>query len=360
MRFHVSPAFSRFSPFFVIPFALLAWLPLLHVSPNPFPFPTDAPLLLARPPLGALFATPWPALAFHLLAAALFGCAIQTRHRSPALALAASALYAFHPAASEILAAPAHRPLALAFALFALAAAAFPRAPRRPRAVVLPAAAFLLGLFLLGPALLDGWRATAPLYAADPAWTLPQRLASAPWLFFRSLRYLLVPWPLNVAQPADPVAPFTTRFWVGLLWLALAVAGAIRFRRTFPALSDALVLLLVGFVPFSGLYPLPHPIADRYLCFMLPGYALAVAAVLLKHPSRGARAAATLLLLLLFALLLRIRLPQWRSAETLLAAAAFQNPASVSLNLACADLCDALDRPDSAAAFRAEAARMRQ
>ena len=336
-----------------------AWLPLREVAADPFPFPPSAPV--PRSFFDPLFATPWFALAAHGVAAALFAAILLVRTRSRFLAWTAAALFALHPVATEVLAAPPHRPLAPAMAFFLLAAWALLRRPgRRPRPADALGAALsaLFGLALLLPALVAGWRATAAFYAADPAWTLADRFATAPWLFFRSLRCLLVPWPLNVAQPLVPAAPFSTRFWIGMVWTALVVAGAVGLGRLLPELAAALVLLLAAFLPFSGLLPLPHPVADRYLYFMAPGFALAAATVLSRHPSRGARASGAVLLLLLFALLLHLRLPQWRTPESLLAAASFQNPASVSVNRACADLCDALGRPENAALYRAEADRL--
>lgn len=330
---------------------LAVWvLPLRGVSPDIFPAATK---ILAAPP-----AHPFGTLALHLAAAVLFGVFVWRRFGRPFPAVVAALLTAVHPAATEVLAAPTHAPLALALFFFCLAAWAL-RAPSPRRHEIAGAVlTALFGLMVLAPALVHGWRATAAAYSADPPYTPLQALSAAPWLWFRSLRCLLVPWPLNIAQPTPAVAPFSVSFWIGLAWLAAAVWGAIAARRVLPDLSFGLAWMLAAFLPFSNLVPLPQPVADRYLYFMVPGFSLAVASVLARHDSRGARLAGAIVLFAIYAALVRMRLDQWRNPDALWAAAAFHNPASVSVNLECARLCDLSGNAEGAAAFRAAADRL--
>lgn len=291
------------------------------------------------------------------------------------LAAAAGALFALHPATSEAVHAPGFRAdllclfFALAFlhaflatgrragiwrlgglACLALALLAketavvaplllgalmvlFPTAfsaPRRDRLVGWAAATGLAVLFF---AL---WLALpTDLQAAGGAWNgeslrFPATLYSAPVLWTRALRLLLVPWPLNVTPGFEPVeSAASIRFALGLGWLALCGWGAWRARRAAPELSLGLVWMLAFFLPTSNLWPLLHPVADRYLYPAAPGFAL-LAAWILSHQTRPGRTLGLAALAAIYALLLAMRLSQWETPEKLWSTAYFQNPKSAA------------------------------
>ncbi|MGD9611572.1 MAG: tetratricopeptide repeat protein [Kiritimatiellia bacterium] len=314
-------------------------------------------------------------LALHLACAALLAGLLRRLTRNDYLAAAAGLLFALHPATSEAVHAPGFRAdvLCLFFVLVFLHAflAPGPRAGIRrmgglaglalallakETAVVAP---LLLGaLMVLFPAAFPGsrrdkvvgWAAAAglaalffalwlalptDLQAAGGAWNgeslrFPETLYSAPALWARSLRLLLVPWPLNVTPGFAPVvSPTSLRSFGGLIWLALGAVGACKARKAAPELSLGLAWMLAFFLPVSNLWPLLHPVADRYLYPLAPGFAI-VAAWILAHQSRRGRALGLAALAALFALLLAVRLGQWASAEKLWSAAYFQNPRSAT------------------------------
>ncbi len=119
------------------------------------------------------------------------------------------------------------------------------------------------------------------------------------------------------------------RFILGLAWLGACVWGAGRVRRAAPAVSLGLLWLLVFFLPVSNLWPLLHPVADRYFYPLVPGFAI-LAAWLLANQSRAARGWGLAALAGVYALLLSLRLGQWQSAEQLWTAAYFQNSNSAT------------------------------
>ena len=314
-------------------------------------------------------------LALHLgCAALLFGLLRRLTGRDY-FAAAAGLLFALHPATSEAVHAPGFRAdvlclfitlaflrgflatgpragigralglasLALALlaketalaaplllgALMVLFPAAFP-GDRRSRWIWLTAAGGLAALFFAT------WVALpTDLQAAGGAWNgeslrFPETLWSAPALWTRTLRLLLVPWPLNVTPGFAPVAtPASARLAWGLAWLALCAWGAWKTRRTAPEVALGLVWMLAFFLPVSNLWPLLHPVADRYLYPVAPGFAI-VAAWVLSHQSRRGRALGLAALAAIYALLLAVRLGQWESAEKLWATAYFQNPRSAT------------------------------
>ena len=175
----------------------------------------------------------------------------------------------------------------------------------------------------------------AELQTAGRAWNgeslqFPQTVYSAPALWTRTLRLLLVPWPLNVAPAFAPVSSVSSpRFWAGVFWLAACGWGAWRARRAAPAVTLGLLWMLAFFLPVANVLPLLHSVADRYLYPLAPGFAL-VASWLLAQQSRRGRALGLGTLAAVYALLLTLRLSQWASAETLWTAAYFQNPRSAT------------------------------
>ncbi len=314
-------------------------------------------------------------LALHLGCAALLAGLLRRLTRNEYLAAAAGLLFALHPAPAEAVHAPGFRAdvLCLFFVLAFLHAflAPGPRAGlvrmgglaclalallAKETAVVAP---LLLGtLMVLFPAAfpgsrrdnLVGWAAAAglaalffaawlalptDLQAAGGAWNgeslrCPETLYSAPALWARSLRLLLVPWPLNVTPGFAPVvSPTSLRSLWGLIWLALGAVGAWKARQAAPELTLGLVWMLVFFLPVANLWPLLHPVADRYFYPLAPGFAI-LAAWILAHQSRRGRALGLGALAAIYALLLAVRLGQWDSAEKLWSTAYFQNPRSAT------------------------------
>ena len=175
----------------------------------------------------------------------------------------------------------------------------------------------------------------ADLQAVGDAWNgeslrFPETVFSMPPLWARTLRFLLVPWPLNVTPGFDPVSSaLSIRFVIGLVWLALCGWGAWRARRSAPELALGLAWMAVFFLPVSNLWPLYHPVADRYLYPIAPGCAI-LAAWLLACQSPGGRRVGLAALAAIYALLLLLRLGQWASAEKLWTAAYFLNPKSAT------------------------------
>ena len=175
----------------------------------------------------------------------------------------------------------------------------------------------------------------ADLQAAAGSWNgeslrPPENLWSFPALWTRTLRLSLVPCPLNVTPRFDAVSsPADGRFWLGLFWIAACAAGAWKARRRLPTVALGLGWMAIWFLPVSNLWPLYHPVADRYLYTVVPGFALLAAWLLEQQPPVSRRAGAALIALL-YAGLLVVRVHQWRTPETLWTAAYFQNTQSAT------------------------------
>jgi hypothetical protein len=220
-------------------------------------------------------------------------------------------------------------PLALAV-LMGLFPEAFPPLRRR-RSGAVALCAGLAGVFFCLWAVLP----TALQAAGGGAWNgeslrFPENLFSIPSLWTHTLRLLVVPWPLNVTPAFVPVpGVFSVRFAVGLFWLGLCLFGAWRWRRSLPFLSLALAWMLIFFLPVSNLWPLLHPVAERYLYSIAPGFGL-LAAWILAQQSIRSRVAGVTALGLLYAVLLMWRIWQWETPAKLWTAAYFQNANSAT------------------------------
>ena len=312
-------------------------------------------------------------LALHLGCAALLAFLLRRLTGRDFPAAAAGLLFALHPATSEAVHAPGFRAdvLCLFFTL-AFLHGYLVEGPRaglgrfmgwvglalallaKETAVVAP---LVLGaLMVLFPSafparrrtLVVGWAASAglaalffalwlalpvDLQAAGGTWNgeslrFPSTVFSAPALWTRTLRLMLVPWPLNVTPGFEPVeSAASVRFALGLGWLALCGWGAWKARRAAPDLSLGLLWMLAFFLPVSNLWPLLHPVADRYLYPVAAGFAIAGAWILSQQSRRGRRLGLASLAAV-YALLLSMRIGQWASPEALWSAAYFQNPHS--------------------------------
>ena len=219
-------------------------------------------------------------------------------------------------------------PLLLGALMFLFPAAFSPA--RRARGMALAACAGISAGFFLLWAIMP-----VELQAAGGAWNgeslrFPETVLSIPALWTRTLRLLLAPWPLNVTPQFEPVeSAVSIRFATGLGWMAVCGWGAWRARRAAPEASLGLVWMAAFFGPVSNLWPLLHPVADRYLYPVAPGFAV-LAAWVLAQQARAARTAGLASLAAIYALLLALRLSQWASAERLWTAAYFQNPKSAT------------------------------
>lgn len=233
--------------------------------------------------------------------------------------------------------------------LFVLYPARFPR--RRAALVLLvTAVALAVAFFVLWSVL------PAELQAAAGSWNgeslrPPENLWSFPALWTRTLRLSLVPWPLNVTPRFDPVvSPADGRFWMGLFWMAVCATAAWKARHRLPTVALGLGWMAVWFLPVSNLWPLYHPVADRYLYPVVPGFALLAAWLLEQQPPVSRRLGAALIALL-YAGLLLVRVHQWRTPETLWTAAWFQNSKSATAATWLGLLSEERGEPEAAVAF---------
>lgn len=219
-------------------------------------------------------------------------------------------------------------PLLLGVMMF-LFPAHFPAPGRQRKWGLIVAAGIAAGFFVMWAVL------PADLQAAGGSWNgeslrFPETIFSVPPLWTRTLRLLLVPWPLNVTPGFQPVATAAALgFLAGLGWMAACGWIAWHARHNAPEVALGLAWMAIFFLPVSNLWPLYHPVADRYLYSIAPGFALLAAGVLARQ-SRPARSAALAAMAAIYALLLGWRLGQWQSAEKLWTAAYFQNPKSAT------------------------------
>lgn len=158
----------------------------------------------------------------------------------------------------------------------------------------------------------------------------PETIWSIPALWGRTVRFLLVPWPLNVTPQFEPVTSVSSgRFWGWGIFLMLYLFAAWRWRRSMPWMALGLVWILVMFLPVSNGLPLLHPIADRYLYPMAPGLAVALAWGIAQAP-RPARSWLLAVLAVVLAGLVTARIREWESGERLWSVAYARNPRSAT------------------------------
>jgi hypothetical protein len=202
-----------------------------------------------------------------------------------------------------------------------------PAEGRSRRAVVV---AVVIGLLLVAAYVLAGYSGR-PVQAAGTRWNgfslqWPDNLWTAPWIWWRYMALLVVPFPLTADRVVEAIrVPWDPRFIGCCAGLLAVVVAAWRVRRTQPLLAFGLGWLLVAFGPVSNVIPLFNPMADRYLYGLAPGLALLVATLL---PRTVWVRRAFPIACVAWLLLLQVRLLDWRDDARLWAATARVEPRS--------------------------------
>lgn len=169
------------------------------------------------------------------------------------------------------------------------------------------------------------------LYGKIP---LDNRFLMAPGLALTNLLFLAWPSGLSVVHPLENVPWFD---WPAILTaiaacLAIIAVIAIAFRRD-PAVSWTVAWLAAGLVPLMNVFPLAVPILEHRLYAASAGFAVAIAAGVMKllgpaPPGRGAGNAAAAWIsspgvpllataCIVLAALTWVRLPVWANSEAL-------------------------------------------
>ena len=342
-------------------------------------------------------------LLLHAALAALVVLALASWRAPPVVALLGGLLFAAHPVATAVVEAVAFRDDLLA-ALFVVAAlvawragtrseepstAGFVLAPllyaaaclAKENAVVMPAIAWGLDWVVDGRRLLEIDRRRAAGLAAlaavgltylglrfgpfaGPAETFRPlggsywaAAVTAPAVLLRATRLLVTPVGLSPVRWVEPIVSVAHPLVAGGLALIAAAAGLGWWaRRRAPRVAGAILWMAVAWLPVSGIVPLTHPLADRYLYLPLVGFVWLAAegvAYVGSLEARGARAgavAAAAVLLVASSALTLARHSAWRSELSLWRSAAANEPASYRAHYNLGDALDKAGRLDEAEA----------
>ncbi len=201
--------------------------------------------------------------------------------------------------------------------------------PAQGRSLRALLAAVGVGLALVLATILVGY-AGRPMQAMGGSWNgislrWPENLWTAPWIFWRYIGLMAVPYPLVADRMVEAVPVAWSGRFVGSLGAALALAWcAWRLRRTQPMLALGAGWIVIAFGPVSNLVPLFNPMADRYLYGLAPGFALLVAVAVVKMR----RSWLLPVLCVGWIAVLQLRIGDWRDDATLWAVTARQESGS--------------------------------
>jgi len=177
------------------------------------------------------------------------------------------------------------------------------------------------------------WQALGGLWNGRSL-VFPDNLRTVPWLLWSYLRLMLWPFPLVADHVVTPVASWgSLRLWIPLMAFAGCAVWFFRLRQSHPWLLMGAGMTVILFGPVSNVIPLLNPFAERYAYFMTAGFCLIVAEVLAGHGLGQGRwprvRLATLAgLLVVYALLTQLRLPDWRDDYALWSKTLKDQPAS--------------------------------
>ena len=146
----------------------------------------------------------------------------------------------------------------------------------------------------------------------------PQNLFTLPWLFLRSVKLLLVPYPLSADYVIQPVCCFSDpRYLTGILMLIVWCILTIRLYRKHRALALGLGWMLIAYIPVANIIPLFNPYAERYLYTMAIGYAIALTSLVMLLKSGSLKSVIFIALTVVYMLLAMTRLGDWKDDITL-------------------------------------------
>ena len=166
---------------------------------------------------------------------------------------------------------------------------------------------------------------------------LSRAMLSMPYLLFRYLRLLVLPYGLTPEHSfgfLDSVfSPLAIFSWAALIALAVLVVLA----KKWTGLSYGLLFFFVALVPVLNLVPLHRPFSEHYLYLPAAGFCLAIGALgdrllRLSKPARQAVVAAGLIGLVAYGAINVRNASFWREERTLWERAVAVEPNSRSLN----------------------------
>ena len=163
------------------------------------------------------------------------------------------------------------------------------------------------------------WLSSGPLQATgDIAFgtelRYPQNLLTLPYLWLKTLRVVIAPYPLIVDYVIRPVhSALAPRFVAGTLAVLASLALFFVLRRRQPLAALGLGWMMIAFVPVSNLIPLYNPFAERYLYCVVPGFALIFATLLATPASPRIRAILLACAAAAYACLAILRLADWQT-----------------------------------------------
>lgn len=192
---------------------------------------------------------------------------------------------------------------------------------RRVAAWLIPAQAVVAAAYAVAwrPFVLGSSLAASPVMGESLVTHLSTSVATWPG----SLAWLLVPLESNSSDVVQLASPGDLRVWgSALLALASVAAGVALLRRGQPLAALALAWIWIAFAPASGLVPLTHARAERFLHLSLYGAALipaSLASTPLLSSGRRRTVAGVVAALVVVCLAERTlaRLPDWQSNTSL-------------------------------------------
>lgn len=173
-------------------------------------------------------------------------------------------------------------------------------------------------------------------------------LATALTVIFRSAKLLVFPVGLSPVRWVEPASSLADpQVAGGFALIALGVGLAWWLRRREPRAAAALAWMALAWIPVSGIVPLTHPLADRYLYLPLVGFAWLAAEGLRalgsgeSKAARGVALGLSALLVVAWGGLTIKRHAEWRDELTLWSSAVANEPTSYRAHY---NLGDALDK----------------
>lgn len=104
-----------------------------------------------------------------------------------------------------------------------------------------------------------------------PRWEVEERFLTVPWIFLSYLKLILFPISLSAVYEVVPIKSPTFQFLISSLIITLFLYTVFAMRKREQGVVFGILFYFITLAPVYNLFPIIHPLADRYLYLPLAG-----------------------------------------------------------------------------------------
>ncbi len=117
------------------------------------------------------------------------------------------------------------------------------------------------------------------------SWGVDERFLTMPLLLLSYLKLVLFPVSLSAVYDLAPIKSLASSFLIALLIIILLLYAAFVMRKREKGITFGILFFVITLIPVYNLFPITHPLAERYLYLPLAGIIIFIMSVV-HHATR--------------------------------------------------------------------------